>query len=138
MDRILFSKLPKCHLGMFQIQREAENVVCDYTCISICHCHNDSVCNIFIYPPNAELVIENIYIFSFLGPRPWHVEFPRLGGKSELQLPAYTTATSMPDPSHVCDLHHSSWQRQILNPLSEAGDRTCVLWMLVRFVSTEL
>ena len=26
------------------------------------------------------------------------------------------------DLSHVCDLHHSSWQRQILNPLSEARD----------------
>ena len=25
------------------------------------------------------------------------------------------------------DLHHSSWQRQILNPLSEARDRTHVL-----------
>ena len=29
----------------------------------------------------------------------------------------------MPDPSHVCDLHHSSRQRWILNPLSEARDR---------------
>ena len=28
------------------------------------------------------------------------------------------------DPSHVCDLYHSSWQHQILNPLSEAGDQT--------------
>ena len=25
----------------------------------------------------------------------------------------------MPDPSRVFDLHHSSWQRQILNPLRE-------------------
>ena len=33
----------------------------------------------------------------------------------------------MRDPSHVCDLHHSSWQRQILNPLIEARDRTCTL-----------
>ena len=30
----------------------------------------------------------------------------------------------MPDPSHVFDLHHSSWQCQILNPLSEARDWT--------------
>ena len=30
----------------------------------------------------------------------------------------------MPDPSHVCDLHHSLWQRWILKPLSEARDRT--------------
>ena len=42
----------------------------------------------------------------------------------KLQLPAHTTATATPDPSHICNLHHSSWQRQILNPLSEAWDRT--------------
>ena len=29
----------------------------------------------------------------------------------------------MPDPSCICELHHSSWQRQMLNPLSEARDR---------------
>ena len=34
----------------------------------------------------------------------------------------YTTATATPDPSHVCDLYHSSWQSQILNPMSEARD----------------
>ena len=55
------------------------------------------------------------------------MEVPRLGIKSELQLPAYTTATAMWDPSYVCDLPHSSQQRQILNPLSEAKDGTCVL-----------
>ena len=36
-------------------------------------------------------------------------------------------ATAAPDPSHVCNLHHSLWQLGILNPLSEAGDRTCFL-----------
>ena len=30
----------------------------------------------------------------FLGPHPQHMEVPRLGVKSELQLPAYTTAHS--------------------------------------------
>ena len=53
-----------------------------------------------------------------------HMEVLRLGVESELQLLAYTTATAMPDPSRVCNLHHSSWQRQILNPLSEARDQT--------------
>ena len=33
----------------------------------------------------------------------------------------------MPDPSHVCDLHHSLRQCWILNTLSEARDRTCIL-----------
>ena len=31
----------------------------------------------------------------------WHMEVPRLGVKSELQLPAYTTATAMRDLSHT-------------------------------------
>ena len=29
---------------------------------------------------------------------------PRLGVKSEVQLPAYTTATAMPDLSRICIL----------------------------------
>ena len=32
---------------------------------------------------------------------------------------------SMPDPSHIFDLHRSLRQRWILNPLGKAGDRTC-------------
>ena len=48
-------------------------------------------------------------------------------GQTELQLLAYATATGMQDTSHVCNLHHSSWQRQILNLLSEARDHTCIL-----------
>ena len=56
-----------------------------------------------------------------------HLEFPRLGIKSELQLQAYTAATATQDPSCVCDLHHNSQQRQILNALSEARDGTRIL-----------
>ena len=36
-------------------------------------------------------------------------------------------ATATPDTSHVCDLHHSSQQRWILNPLSKARDGTRIL-----------
>ena len=50
----------------------------------------------------------------------WHTEVPRLGVESELQLQGYTTATGMPDLSHICNLHGSLWQHRILNPLSEA------------------
>ena len=32
-----------------------------------------------------------------------------------------------PDPSRVCDLHHSSQPRQILNPMSKAGDQALTL-----------
>ena len=48
------------------------------------------------------------------------MEVTRLGVESELLLPAYTTATATQDPSLVCDLHHSSGQCQIRNPLSGA------------------
>ena len=64
------------------------------------------------------------YYFCFLGLHPWHIKIPRLGVKSEL---AYTTAIATPDLSHVCELHHSSRQRRVLNPLSEARDQTCHL-----------
>ena len=50
----------------------------------------------------------------------------RLRMELELQLPGYATATAMTDSSLICSLHHSSWLRLILNPLSEAGDQTCV------------
>ena len=52
------------------------------------------------------------------------MDVPRLGVELELLLVVYATATAMPDTSHVCDLHRSSRQRQILNPGHEARDRT--------------
>ena len=52
------------------------------------------------------------------------MEVPRLVVKLEIQLPAYATATATQDPSHVCDLYHSSQPHWILNPLSEARDQT--------------
>ena len=62
--------------------------------------------------------------FCSLGPYLRHIEVPRLGIESELQLLVYTTATATQDPSRVCDLYHSSWQRRILNALSETRDGT--------------
>ena len=62
--------------------------------------------------------------FVFLGPFLQHIEVLRLGVELE---PAYTMATAMPDPSHVCDLHLSAWQHRILNPQSEIRDQTCIL-----------
>ena len=54
------------------------------------------------------------------------MEVPGLGDESELQLPAYATATAMPDPSCTFDLHCSLWQHWILNPLSETRDQNQV------------
>jgi len=51
------------------------------------------------------------------------MDVTRLG----LESPAYGTATAMPDPSRVGDLHHSLWQYWIFNLLREARDRTCII-----------
>ena len=70
-----------------------------------------------------------IYLYSifFSQPNLCHMKVPRLGVELELQLPAYTTATTVRYPSLICDLHHSSQQHQIFNPLSEARHRAHML-----------
>ena len=66
------------------------------------------------------------FFFPFLGPHSWHMEVPSIGVESDLQLLTCTTATATQDLSRAHN-HHSSWQQQILNPLSEARNRTCNL-----------
>ena len=76
---------------------------------------------------------------SFKGSHQRHIEVPRRGVESELQLPAFDTATATWDWSHVCDLHQSSQQRRIGSPTHRArpGIEPVSLWLLVRFTSTE-
>ena len=44
------------------------------------------------------------------------MEVPRRGAELELQLPAYATATAVPELSRVCDVHCSLQQCWILSP----------------------
>ena len=44
------------------------------------------------------------FFFCFLGPHLWYMKVPSLGVESELQLPAYTSATALRDLSLVFDL----------------------------------
>ena len=81
------------------------------------------VCICMFYLFNVILLL---LLFWFLGPKPWHVEVPRLEVQSELQLPGYTTATAMRNLSCTCNLYHSSPQCWILNLLSQAKDWTCI------------
>ena len=64
-----------------------------------------------------------IYLF-ILHPRTHtqHMEVSSLGVESELQLLTYAMATVTPDLSHVCNLHHGSWQHRIFNLLNKATD----------------
>ena len=50
---------------------------------------------------SAAAQIPSCFCFCFLGPHLWHMEVPRLGVESELQLPAYATATATGDPSYT-------------------------------------
>ena len=83
---------------------------------------------------------ENFCLFFFLGPHTWHMEVPRLGVESELQLSAYAIATATPDPSCIRYLHHSSWHPQILDPLSKSRNGTCILMdtRQIRFCCTTM
>ena len=63
---------------------------------------------------NYDLFAVVCLFFVFLGPHLWSMEVPRL-------------ATAISGLSHVCNLHHSSQQDWVLNPLSKAKDQTCVL-----------
>ena len=79
-----------------------------------------------ILQPAGKITFSCLFV-AFLELHLQHMEVPRLGVKSELQVPAYTTATAMWDPSHVFNLHQSPQQCRTLNPLSEARDQTLIL-----------
>ena len=70
------------------------------------------------------ILVVFFFFFVFLGMLLWHMEAPRLGVESELQLLAYVTATATPDPICDCSLHQSSQQCWIPNLLSETRDQT--------------
>ena len=107
---------------IFLLQVHALTLICQGTHLScVKHCVNLTSSSSFLAPPAPRA------FYFFLGLHPWHMEVSRLGAESELQLPASATATATWDPSHICDAHHSSQQRQILNPLSKTRDWTLIL-----------
>ena len=68
-----------------------------------------------LYIPGSVILFLFCFVFFvFLGLHLWHMEAPRLGVQLESQLPAYATATAMPNLTCICDLHHRSRQCQML------------------------
>ena len=62
----------------------------------------------------------------------WHMEVPRLGVESELQLrPTHHCHGNAPS-SCICHLHQSLWPHHILNPLSEARVESTSPWRQCR------
>ena len=70
------------------------------------------------YTETSIFSLNILFFFFFLGPHLQHMEVPRLEVKCELHCWS-ATAIAKPDPSHICDLHHISRQRQILNPTEQ-------------------
>ena len=67
--------------------------------------------------------------FFFLEMYLKHMEVPKFQARGQIRAAAevYITALAMLDLSSICDLHHHSWQCQILSPLREAKDLTSIL-----------
>ena len=61
--------------------------------------------------------VKFFFFLVFLGPHLWHVEVPKLGVESELQLPAYTTAHSNAGSSWI--LRKATDQTRILMDTSQ-------------------
>ena len=73
------------------------------------------------------------FFFVILGSHPQHMEVPRLGVKSKLQLQAHTSATATHYPSHICDIHHSS--QQLLTHWEKPGIEPVSSWILTGFIN---
>ena len=97
-----------------------------YISISIWYYFSSALRTSFNISYSAGLLMKNIFQVFFFQWQSLHMEVPRLGAELELQL-AYTTAVAVQDPSHVCDLHHSSQQHWIPDLLSEAREWTCII-----------
>ena len=110
--RLAWFSLHTTHLFIYLISYICMYMWLSYIYIHVCICL--SLLFLFIY----------LFIYLFSGPHLQHMEVPRLVVESELQLPAFATATETWDPSCVYNLHHSSRQNTILNSLSEARDQT--------------
>ena len=119
-----YSQIPDppklCEIWMFAI-KPLFYFCADYvnSCLNYCSCFS----NLSFF----------LFFFSvFLGPHPWHMEVPRLGGGLELQLLAYTTVWAM---SAACTAAHSN--ARSLTHWTGPGMEPTSSWMLVGFVTGE-
>ena len=79
-----------------------------------------------------------LFVFSRALPR--HMEVPRPGVQVEAVADSLHHSHSNTDASRIWDLHPSSWQSRLLNPLREARDRAHNLMVpsRIRFYSATM
>ena len=76
-----------------------------------------------------------VVIVVFLGWHLQHMEIPKLGNESEVQLPAYTTQHQIRAMSATYTAAHGN--ARSLTPQTRPGIKSMSLWMLVGFVTAE-
>ena len=103
-----------------------------------CYCHQELSLQIFGKSDvsfHGHFIL--FYFICILGPHWWHMEVPRPGVKSELQLPAYTTVTAMLHLSR-CDLYTAAHSNLgSLTHWVRPGVEPTYSWTLVGFVFAE-
>ena len=77
----------------------------------------------------------SICFFFFFLFRAAPVAYGSSWARGQIRAAAASLCHSHGNPRFICDLHHSSWQHQILSPLSGARGQTHILWILVGFLS---
>ena len=80
---------------------------------------------LYLHDQKKAGVAISIYFFCLFRAAP--TAYGSSQARGQFGAVATGTTTAMPDLSHVCDLHHSSEQHWILNPLSKARDQICFL-----------
>jgi len=110
-----------------------QNLIWNFSVVETGHCLLKS------FPhPSFSVIIGVCFVFLvFLEPHMWHMEVPRLAVKSELQLPAYATATASQDPSRVCTYTTAHGNTGSLTHWARPGIKPASSWTLVGFVSAE-
>ena len=77
------------------------------------------------------------FFFFLFGATPVACGSSQARGQIRVIATGPTTATATSDLSHIRDLHYSSQQCGILNPLSEVRAGTVSSWILVGFITTQ-
>ena len=99
--------------------------------------HNVSLWSFFVVTTHSDSLLLPYVCICFLGLYLGHMEVPRLGVDSELQLPTYTTATGTPIRvvSVTYTMAHSNTGS--LTRWVRPGTEPSFSWFLVGFVATE-
>ena len=90
---------------------------------------------VFIIPNYMCCSVDLNFFFFLFRATPVAYGSSLAGGESEMQLPSYSTATAMPDLSHIHNLHCNLQQCWIFNPLSKGKDQTCILMDISQVLS---